>query len=61
MPISIDDQTYYLIAEACVMAGTSRNTLLRWVREGRFVDVKLRDRNGWRLFDEVSGRWYFEQ
>jgi predicted site-specific integrase-resolvase len=34
------------------MAGTSRNTLLRWIREGRFVDVKFRDRNGWRLFAE---------
>jgi predicted site-specific integrase-resolvase len=41
-----------MIAEACVMAGTNRNTLLRWIREGRYADVKTRDRNGWRLFSE---------
>jgi DNA-binding transcriptional MerR regulator len=52
MPISINHQTYHLIAEACAMAGTSRNTLLRWIRESRFADVKTRDRNGWRLFTE---------
>jgi predicted site-specific integrase-resolvase len=50
MSVSINHQTYYLIAEACAMAGTNRNTLLRWIREGRFIDVKTRDRNGWRLF-----------
>ena len=52
MSISINQQHYYMIAEACEMAGTNRNTLLRWIREGRFSDVKIRDRNGWRLFDE---------
>jgi predicted site-specific integrase-resolvase len=41
-----------MIAEACEKAGTNRNTLLRWIREGRFSDVKTRDRNGWRLFGE---------
>jgi predicted site-specific integrase-resolvase len=41
-----------MIAEACEIAGTNRNTLLRWIREGRFTDVKTRDRNGWRLFNE---------
>jgi DNA-binding transcriptional MerR regulator len=50
MPVLINNQTYYMIAEACELAGTNRNTLLRWIREGRFVDVKTRDRNGWRLF-----------
>ena len=50
MSVSINHQTYYMIAEACEMAGTNRNTLLRWIREGRFVDVNIRDRNGWRLF-----------
>ena len=39
-----------MIAEACSIAGTNRSTLLRWIREGRFDDVKTRDRNGWRLF-----------
>ena len=52
MSVSINHQTYYMIAEACAIAGTNRNTLLRWIREGRFADVKTRDRNGWRLFDE---------
>ena len=52
MSISINHQKYYMIAEACTMAGTNRNTLLRWIREGRFADVKIRDRNGWRLFSE---------
>ena len=52
MSISINNHTYYMIAEACELAGTNRNTLLRWIREGRFADVKTRDRNGWRLFDE---------
>jgi predicted site-specific integrase-resolvase len=32
------------------MAGTSKNTFLRWVREGTFADVETRDRKGWRLF-----------
>jgi len=41
-----------MIAEACAIAGTNRNTLLSWIREGRFADVKTRDRNGWRLFGE---------
>ena len=50
MSVSINHQTYYMIAEACAIAGTNRNTLLRWIREGRFPDVKTRDRNGWRLF-----------
>ena len=31
------------------MAGVHRLTLLRWIREGKLVDVQ-RDRNGWRLF-----------
>ena len=52
MSVSINHQTYYMIAEACEIAGTNRNTLLRWIREGRFVDVKIRDRNGWRLFND---------
>ena len=52
MSISINHQNYYMIAEACEKAGTNRNTLLRWIREGRFSDVKTRDRNGWRLFGE---------
>ena len=32
------------------MAGISKNTFLRWVRNGVFTDVTQRDRRGWRLF-----------
>ena len=54
MSVSINRKTYFLIAEACEIAGTNRNTLLRWIRDGRFPDVKTRDRNGWRLFTEAD-------
>ena len=52
MPIKLNGQKYYRTAEACAMAGISRNTFLRWVREGTFADVETRDRKGWRLFTE---------
>ncbi len=35
--------------QAAGLIGVSRNTLLRWFREGRVADV-ARDRNGWRFF-----------
>ncbi len=35
--------------EAAELIGVSKNTLLRWFREGRVGDVG-RDRNGWRMF-----------
>jgi hypothetical protein len=39
------------------MAGISKNTFLRWVKEKSFVDVAQRDRHGWRLFShEDLGR-----
>ena len=37
--------------EAAQLVGVSKNTLLRWFREGRVRDVS-RDRNGWRIFRE---------
>ena len=52
MPIKLNGQTYYSTAEACRIAGTSKNTFLRWVRNGLFTDVEHRDRRGWRLFTE---------
>ena len=56
MPIKLNGETYYWAAEACQIAGTSKNTFLRWVKEGRFADVQHRDRRGWRLFtkDELE-------
>ncbi len=50
MSLSIDGIVLYTTAEACKLAGTNRDTYLRWVREGKFADVAYRDRNGWRLF-----------
>ena len=52
MPIELNGQTYYRTAEVCRIVGISKNTLLRWVRDGSFVDVEHRDRRGWRLFSE---------
>ena len=52
MPIRINGQTYYQTAEACRIVGISKNTILRWIREGLFADVELRDRRGWRLFSD---------
>lgn len=52
MPVTLNGQTYYQTHEACHIAGTSKNTFFRWVKEGRFPDTQLRDRRGWRLFDE---------
>ena len=52
MSIRINGVTYYQTAEACRIARTSKNTFLRWVKEGKFPDVVYKDRNGWRLFTE---------
>jgi excisionase family DNA binding protein len=52
MTISVDGKTYYRTAEACRLAGISRNTYFRWLREGLLPDVEIRDRRGWRLFTE---------
>jgi predicted site-specific integrase-resolvase len=50
MPTVINDETYYRTAEVCQMIGISRNTLFRWLKEGKFSDVEYRDWRGWRLF-----------
>jgi predicted site-specific integrase-resolvase len=52
MPVRINGREFYRTAEACRMVGTSKNTFLRWVRDGIFTDVELRDRRGWRLFSD---------
>jgi DNA-binding transcriptional MerR regulator len=52
MTISLDGKAYYRTAEACRLAGISRNTYFRWLREGLLPDVGMRDRRGWRLFTE---------
>ncbi|HEX73981.1 MAG TPA: helix-turn-helix domain-containing protein [Dehalococcoidia bacterium] len=50
MPVVIEGEKYYRTAEACRIAGISKNTFLRWAREGVLPDVQRRDRRGWRLF-----------
>ncbi len=50
MPVVLNKETFYTTSEACRLAGTNRDTFLRWVREKAFRDVDHRDRNGWRLF-----------
>jgi hypothetical protein len=52
MPVSFNNVIYCRAAEAYAKAGISRNTFIRWVRDGKFDDVVHRDRNGWRLFAE---------
>lgn len=52
MPVLVKGQMYYRTAEACQIAGVSKNTFFRWVRRGLFSDVEDRDRRGWRLFTE---------
>ena len=41
--------------QAAELLGISRETLLRWFREGRIPEVG-RDRNGWRIFTEEDIR-----
>jgi len=50
MAITLNGIKYYRTAEACAIAGISRTTFLRWVREGIITDVPHRDWRGWRLF-----------
>ncbi len=52
MPVEIDGQTFYRPADVCTMAGVSRSTLHRWIREGVIPDTEYKDRNGWRLFNK---------
>ena len=50
MPIVIGGKIYYRTAEVWHIAGISRSTLFRWLRQGTFEDVANIDRRGWRLF-----------
>jgi len=52
MALYVDENKLYRISEACALAGISRMTFLRWVREGTYPDVLYRDWRGWRLFTE---------
>ena len=52
MPVPINGQRYYRTAEACLMVGISKSTLLRWIKVGIVNEAEHRDRRGWRLFAE---------
>lgn len=52
MALMIDGRKYFTTAEACQVAGISKDTFLRWVRTHQCEDVEYRDRHGWRLFTE---------
>jgi hypothetical protein len=52
MPVNLNGEKYYRTNEACVLAGITKNTFLRWVSQGSFSDVSHRDRRGWRLFTQ---------
>jgi excisionase family DNA binding protein len=54
MPIVIDGETYYRTAEVCRLIGISRNTLFRWLKEGKFGQQEYRDWRGWRLFTRAQ-------
>lgn len=48
-------QTDYLyVAETAAAAGISKPTLLRWIKLGKIADAARRDRNGWRIFDQIE-------
>jgi len=49
VPRNRNGSLFFTASEVAKMAGVHRLTLLRWIREGKLVDVQ-RDRNGWRLF-----------
>ena len=52
MPLTINGETYYRTAEVCRIIGVSRNTLFRWMKEGKFGESEYRDWRGWRLFTD---------
>jgi len=56
MPTLIKGKKYYRTAEACAIAGISRSTFFRWLKQGSFRDVSNFDRRGWRLFTEADLR-----
>ena len=52
MPVKINGAEYYRTNEACILAGITKNTFLRWVSNDAYKDVPHRDRRGWRLFTQ---------
>ncbi len=52
MTQTINGTVYYQTNEACKLAGISRATFFRWLKQGTIRDVKHKDRRGWRLFTQ---------
>ena len=52
MPLKINGVIYFRTSEACKMAGISRATFFRWLKEGIIEDTRFKDRRGWRLFTQ---------
>jgi DNA-binding transcriptional MerR regulator len=50
MPLVIDGMELYRIGEALHEAGLSRATYFRWVKQGKVLDTRFKDRNGRRVF-----------
>ena len=53
MPVVMNGRTYYRTAEVCRMTDISRNTLFKWLKEGKLSNSEHRDWRGWRLFSEA--------
>ncbi len=51
MSVVINGKSYCSTNEAAQRIGISRQTLLRWFREGKVADVR-RDRRNWRIFSD---------
>ena len=53
MDLSRDQEQTFSAHEAARAAGISKNTLLRWLKQGKVPEVR-RDRNGWRVFSPLD-------
>jgi len=54
MTVLLQGVTYYRTAEVCDLAGISRTTLFRWLKNDLLGSAVARDRRGWRLFTEAE-------
>ena len=52
MQLSLNGRTVYRIGVALKMAGVSRATFFRWVKNGRIKDARYKDRNRRRVLTE---------
>jgi predicted site-specific integrase-resolvase len=54
MSLQLKGTKYYRTAEVCELAGISRTTLFRWLKNDLLGAAVARDRRGWRLFTEAE-------